>query len=395
VGNNSSLSTEIEEYDVIICGGGPGGSTCALAFKDSGLRVAVIEKSSFPRAKVCGDAFAPYIVKALDKISPEYGNALRTFKHPFQTSKLSVTSYNGTQRTFEFPESFFVASRYEFDNFLYELASKLPNVTYFQNSQVNQVSTNENWAEVTTKQGQVFRANLVIGCDGATSLVRRSLTDFKVNPELNLPAVRAYFEGVSGVESDTLEVYFNKKFPVGYLWVFPSHDGNANVGFGIPSDVAVQQKVNLREELLTLIEESPLLKERFKNAKLVGDIGGWTIPFGYNSYPISGNRFMLVGDAASIADPLSGEGIGLAVVSGRIAAFHAIKCSKKKDFTADYMKGYDKDMEKKFGSLLRRREFFSNLIGKYPWVLDTLVSIGGSPKWLSKPFLSAIMKMGQ
>ena len=67
-------------FDVIICGGGPGGSTAALGFTDTDIKVAVIEKSSFPREKVCGDGMAPYIPKALDKISPKFKKAFDQFK---------------------------------------------------------------------------------------------------------------------------------------------------------------------------------------------------------------------------------------------------------------------------------------------------------------------------
>ena len=65
----------MKQFDVIICGGGPSGSTCALALANSGLKVAVIEKASFPRGKVCGDAIAAYVPKVLKAIHPKYEEA--------------------------------------------------------------------------------------------------------------------------------------------------------------------------------------------------------------------------------------------------------------------------------------------------------------------------------
>ena len=70
----------MKEFDVIICGAGPAGSTCALALAQSKLKVAVIDKASFPRNKVCGDAVAAYVPKILNSIHPKYGEALHEFK---------------------------------------------------------------------------------------------------------------------------------------------------------------------------------------------------------------------------------------------------------------------------------------------------------------------------
>lgn len=388
-----SLSPENLDFDVIICGGGPGGSTCALAFHASGLRVAVIEKSEFPREKVCGDGIAPYVPKTLEMISPKFRQAFENFEDKFLVNKILFSSYNGQIVTGSFPESYFIATRYHLDNFLYDQAKVLPNIRFFLGSKVQEVEIAEDGVQVITDKKEVFRGKIVIGCDGATSVVRRHIKDYQKGWTEKVAAVRAYYTGVTGVEKDRLEVYFLHKYPQGYCWVFPSTDDQVNVGIGLLSDEIIDKKINLRELLTEVIEENPLLKKRFANAKLVGDIKGWSIPFSYKKLNISGNRFMLVGDAAGIADPFSGEGIGQAIVTGRIAAWQAITCFKKNDFSAKAMEEYNGAVDKKFGRMHRKRARISHFFSKQQWVLNTIVRILNHTKFMTTIIRKIILKL--
>jgi geranylgeranyl reductase family protein len=371
------------EYDVIICGGGPGGSTAALGFVDTNIRVAVIEKSNFPREKVCGDGVASYVPKALNLISPRFGNEFKKFKAQLPITHVGLYSFEGKTTRLPFPESWFISPRYDLDHWLYQQAASLPNVTYFLEEQVTGVHIEENVGRVTTAKGNIFTGQLIIGADGATSSVRRLITDYKMDPAAHYAAVRAYYTGVTGCDECTFEVHFITKYPSGYFWIFPSTDQQVNIGFGLPSDEIAQGKIKLRELLLEIIEDSPVLKRRFENATLIGDIKGWSIPFGYGKHPISGNRFMLIGDAASIADPSTGEGIGQAIVSGRIAAFLAKECFAQNDFTAEKMKAYDKEIHRKFGRIHQKRAFFSQLLTRHQWLLNLTIRLLNSTRFVS------------
>ncbi|MBK8565176.1 MAG: hypothetical protein IPN76_18005, partial [Saprospiraceae bacterium] len=148
-------------FDVIICGGGPGGSACALGFVDTEIRVAVIEKSAFPREKVCGDGMAPYIPKALNRMSPKFKEAFDNFAERIPVEYVKVVSYNGNAISLPFPEPWFISKRYQFDNFLFKQASALPNVTYFLEEQVANVSVSENEARVQTDKNRTFTGKLL------------------------------------------------------------------------------------------------------------------------------------------------------------------------------------------------------------------------------------------
>jgi geranylgeranyl reductase family protein len=371
------------DYDVIICGGGPGGSTAALGFVDTNIRVAVIEKSSFPREKVCGDGIAGYVPKALNMISPRFGNAFKEFKAQFPITHVGINSFEGKASRVAFPESWFISPRYDLDNWLYQQASSLPNVTYFLQEQVTGVTIEEHAGTVTTDKGRTFTGKLIIGADGASSSVRRLLTDYKMDPAYHCAAVRAYYTGVTGNDGCTFEVYFIPKYPNGYFWIFPSTDNQVNIGFGLTSEEVSQRKIKLRELLLDIIEDTPALKKRFANATLVSDVKGWSIPFGYGKYPISGKRFMLIGDAASLADPSTGEGIGQAIVSGRIAAFHAKDCFEQNDFSAANMQAYDKEIHRKFGRIHLKRRFYWQVITHQKWILNLTIRLLNSTQFIS------------
>jgi geranylgeranyl reductase family protein len=381
------------DFDVIICGGGPGGSACAMGFVNTSIRVAVIEKSKFPREKVCGDGMAPYIPKALDKISPKFKKAFDQFTERIPISKVNFYSFDGKSAVLDFPEPWFISTRYHFDNFLYEQASALPNVTYFLEEQALNIAVSETSVTIDTDKKRQFTGKLVIGCDGASSAVRRQLTDYQMDPAYHCAAVRAYFTGVTGLDKNTFEFHYVPKYPNGYFWVFPSEDDNANIGFGMLTEDITHQKLKLRDVLLEIIELNPKLKERFKNAKPLGDIKGWSIPFGYGNHAISGNRFMLVGDAASVADPLSGEGIGQAIVTGRIAAFQAKECFAKNDFSSQKLLEYDKAVDEKWGTKIRKRRYWSEVIAKHQWILDMAVKLLGSNNFISNLTKQFIMKL--
>ena len=124
--------------------------------------------------------------------------------------------------------------------------------------------------------------------------------------------------------------------------------------------------------MLEIIESRPGIKERFQNATLEGDIVGFPLPLGSKRQKLSGNNYMLVGDAACLVDPLTGEGIGNAVYSGFIAADQAEKCLKANNFTADFMKDHDTRVWRVMGPELKFSYRLSRL-GRYPFIFNFLL----------------------
>ena len=366
----------IKWFDVIICGGGPAGSTCALALADSGLKVAVIEKYIFPRDKVCGDAVAAYVPKVLNTIHPKFKENLLEFKEKVVVNTCRIVAPNAKSLDITYEESGFISTRISFDNYLFEMASTEKNITFFLDHAVTDVTIDSIKDEVTVLTDRaIFKSKIVIGCDGAHSVVNKKIVGTK--PDLNhySGAVRTYYKNVAGIPDRTFELHFIKGLLPGYFWIFPIKDNMANVGLGALSADISKKKINLRKVFHDTINTVEYLKERFKNAQQIGQLEGFGLPLGSRKVTMSGDNFMLCGDAASLIDPLSGEGIGQAMVSGRYAGWQAKKCFDQNNFSSTFMKQYDKQVYDKFWVRHRKNYFIQQIIGNREWLLNGVVNL--------------------
>lgn len=372
-------------FDVIICGSGPSGSTCALALADSGLNVAVIEKKSFPRDKVCGDAVAAYVPKVLNTINPKYKDAALNFMEKVPISTCRLIMPNGKHIDIVGNESGFTTKRIIWDNFLYELAAKEKNIHHFLNHEITDVTINKEKNEVIViANNKVFKAKVVVGCDGAHSVVNKKTAGTK--PDLNhySGAVRAYYNNVTGIPENTIELHFIDSILPGYFWIFPIKNNMANVGIGALSAEVSKKKMNLKVMMEDIVKNHPVIKERFKDAEIVGKIEGFGLPLASRKVPMSGDNFILCGDAASLIDPASGEGIGQAMASGRFAGWQIKKCFKENDFSAKCMKQYDTWIYDKFWGASKKSYFFQKHFFKRKWLLNLCGNIVPRSKFLMK-----------
>lgn len=350
------------DFDVAIVGAGPAGSTAALAMINSGLRVALLDQATFPRDKTCGDAVAAYVPKVLATISPDIKVKFEDIVHKQPVQTCRVFAPNGRCLDFKFNESGNIIKRVDLDNFLCELATRQPHVTPLFNRRVNSLlfRTDFKYWEIETSTG-LMTARLIIGCDGANSVVTRQVSDGRLLPTHHSAAVRTYFTNVAGVNPASFELHFISEMPMGYFWIFPEWDGSFNVGLGGLTDFISKEKINLRALLDQIITHHKTISPRFRQAIQLGEVKGFGLPLGSRKIPISGNGWMLCGDAAHLIDPLTGEGIGQAMASGRFAGWKAIACFQKDNFTADFMKSYDKQVYDKFWTSHRK----SYLLQKY------------------------------
>jgi menaquinone-9 beta-reductase len=377
-------------FDVAIIGAGPAGSTAALAMVNSGLRVALIDQATFPRDKTCGDATAAYVPKVLATISSEFKTAFEALAQRQMVHTCRVFAPNGKSLDFKFSEDGSIVKRTDLDNFLYQLALNQKHVTPIL-ARVNSITfqPNQNWV-VQTSTG-VLNARLIIGCDGANSVITRHVSDGRLLPNHHSAAVRAYFTGVADVNPDSFELHFIEDLPLGYFWIFPESDGSFNVGLGGLTEFISQNQVNLRDLLQRLVTRHSSISKRFCNAKQISEVKGFGLPLGSRKIPISGSGWMLCGDAAHLIDPLTGEGIGQAMASGRFAGWKAVACFKNNNFSAAYMKSYDAEVYKKFWAGHRKsylmQKYLVPRFGLFNWVFELAHRSPAFHRWLQRAVL--------
>ncbi len=388
------------ETSVIVIGAGPAGAGTSFFLSKFGIPHIVIEKALFPRDKVCGDACSGKAAVVIERANPEWlqemlgdpgkflpSNGLvfgapngRTMAIPINTDKRNGAPPN------------FIVPRLVFDNFLFEKMSS-SFCTVLQEADVTNIIRNEGRVEVRmTRKGQDYlvTAPIVIGADGDKSIVKKHLLSGHAVSKTTSVGLRAYYKGVEDMHSDNfIELHFLPEIMPGYLWIFPLPGGMANVGVGSMSDSIRKKKVNLREQMLYAIKHNPSLAPRFANARLIGDIKGYGLPLFEGEKPVSGANFMLTGDAASLIDPFSGEGIGNAMYSGMIAAGAAKKALEKNNYSASYLKEvYDDFLYTCVGPELRRSAKIQQLC-KYPWLFNLVVNKANKSATLRKTLTAA------
>ena len=380
----SAMQTEI--FDVVIIGAGPAACACALALRESELKIAVLDKAKFPRDKICGDAIGGRVKKVLNQISRDLLEELKNFPDKNISTGWKLFTPNGKSVEVNFVNPGYVSKRLDFDLWLFQKMRLLKNVTFIS-SAVNDITANNECTTVLHEDGKI-NASLVIGCDGAHSVVAKKLSNFKVDHHHYSGAVRAYYKNVEGTsKSEMLEIHLVKGYLPGYFWIFPLPDNRCNVGFGMLSSDIVRRKIDLKLALRSIISSSPQLSERFANATLIDDVKGFGLPLGGIRRKISGERFMLCGDAASLIDPLTGEGIGNAMLSGMYAAHQALKCFDQNNFSADAMKDYEDEIYQKLLPELKKNLFMQRAFNR-PWLINALVNVAiaspGLKNWFAK-----------
>ncbi len=373
----------MQKTDVCILGAGPGGATAALFLASKGIPSILIDKAKFPRDKICGDALSGKVVSILNKLNPEFVNQL-------SSSSIQVGSYgvkffapNLKNIRIPFKKDYpavgnapgFISKRMDFDNFLIEQVKQQPLIQLIENTQLKFFKKiNNEWLVGLNENEILFSTKLLIVADGAHSSFAREFGKIEIELPHYCAGIRAYYKNVSGMDEDNfIELHFLDELLPGYFWVFPLPNKQANVGIGMRSDIVSKRKANLKKLLPLILEKYPTLKERFKNAELIDDVKGYGLPLGSKKRTISGDNYLLIGDAASLIDPFTGEGIGNAMLSGMVAAEIAVKAIAEKDFSKTVLKEYDEIVYRKLWNELSLSKRLQNL-SKHGWLFNFVVN---------------------
>ena len=386
--NNPDYTT-----DVLIAGAGPGGATTSIFLAKEKIKHIIIDKAIFPRDKICGDALSGKTVGMLKRITPHW-------QRHFLADESKAIICAGIQfiapgnASLDVPFLLhddgkkdppgFVSRRMDFDNTLVELIER-QYATLLTGTLLQDIEETDNGLLVTIQQQGEQKhvlTKMIVGAEGRGSIVAKKMAQQKMDPAHYSGGIRGYYTNVSGLHPQHyIELHFLTAFKPGYLWIFPLPNGAANVGVGMLSKDISQKKINLKQLMLDMIANHPALKGRFANATLEGSIEGWGLPLGSKKRPLSGNRFLLTGDAASIIDPFTGEGIGNAMVSGLVASRTIKNAVDANDFSAACLHQYDEALYKKLWTELKLSHYLQLLSGK-PRLFDFVVGKAARSKEL-------------
>jgi geranylgeranyl reductase family protein len=369
------LSTTFKA-DVAIVGAGPAGAACALALKNSGLRIAWIDKSAFPRDKVCGDAIPSNVQRVLQTIDPTLNqNFLQHFTQKEVIEGCRFVAPDLSSFDLTFATKGHAAQRIHFDHFMFDMAMQSNAlITPYLNAEIQHIDAAEQETILRLNNNVAIHAAMVIGCDGANSLIRKKLAPPFIRKHENIAAVRAYYHNISELSHQLLEIHLVKGYMPGYFWIFPLPDNQANVGFGMVNKHIAAHHVDLKQAMNQIIS-SPRFKHRFANATTDGRMVGYGLPCGGRNNPISGHRFLLCGDAASLINPATGEGIGNAMISGMLAAQHLITCFNEQKFHAAFNQQYDKAVYQRLLADLRMQRWLQHLTSNRAWLVNAALKL--------------------
>lgn len=367
---------------VVIVGAGPAGISTALFLAKKGIRTILIEKETFPRDKICGDGLSGWVISMMRRIDPELVTKLQSL--PDQLPSFGVRFFAPSMQSIALPyrnkkypddPPGHVIRRIDFDRLLMEEVRKYPLIEVLQGVTVANLEYTEDGITLTDNSGKLrISASMCVIASGATSKIARSVGHVKRDDKHQATGIRQYYTGITGChEGNFVDFYFLNEFLPGYLWVFPLPDGRANVGAGIRTDILKKRKLTLKSVVEHALKHNPHLAERFKDAQPVSGVSAWNLPLGSKKISLSGNRFLLTGDAASLIDPFTGEGVGNALWSGFAAAEHIEKAIQANRFDAAFNKKYDRFVYHKLWKELRLSTWIQRLIN-YPrlfnWVMN-------------------------
>lgn len=349
----------IGTYDIIIVGAGPAGATAAIAASQRGLRTLLLDRSSFPRDKVCGDAVSTKACQVLEGLGVITDvrklNGARINRVIFGSPDGTRASIDLGVRRGSVPADDFVIRRRDFDNLLFQHAQQAGATCVerfkvkdllLENDVVQGVIGDDSAGKITT-----HRARIVIGADGYPSTVARQAGLTEPWPKHRLVALRQYHRGVDGL-TDQLEVHFVDGLLPGYFWLFPLTGNQANVGIGVLFSEVRRRRLDLKAALRTTIS-SPIFRDRFANATPLEQPVGWNLPVGSIRRPCSRAGLLLAGDAAGLVDPFTGEGIGNALISAVTAIDVVAEALNGNDVSASTLRRYDQRLWRALGAELR------------------------------------------
>ena len=370
-----------KKYDVLIVGAGPAGSNAAISYKElnPSLKVGLIDKATFPRDKSCGDAIGPGVISALKRFNNEH--ILENEPQVVSTTlygpdNIGIQNYIPEVKNKE-DSIVYVIPRIDLDNRILNLAKDLDvDVTEGLSFVSFEEDTNKNiLVKFKNKDEEfLFSTKLLVGADGANSRIRKQL-NLKQNSDWHKAiAIRAYIDSPNYIEifnERTLMFEINVSAEKGYAWAFPSKGNLLNIGIGVPVSIFKKDKLNINQllkDFIAQLESRGVIVENIRKQK------SYMLPFASSRPKLKKNiNIALIGDASSMINPISGEGIFYGMEAGYLLAKNTNELVRSEKLSSGILK-YEKEFSNRF-----RKHYLScalaRLILQSPFMTKRLLKV--------------------
>ncbi|MFW6598238.1 geranylgeranyl reductase family protein [Propionibacteriaceae bacterium Y2011] len=393
------------ESDVIVVGAGPAGSTAAAHLARRGLSVTLVEKSRFPREKVCGDGLTPRATRHLIRLG------IDTSEEAGWLRNKGLRIYGGTTTPFEldwpdladFPSYGLVRPRADFDDLLARQAISF-GATLYEDTHVTEPILDDRTDRiigVRSKDGREFTAPLVVAADGNSARLGLAMGVHKRDDRPMGVAVRTYYTSPRH-DDDYLESWLElwdgkprqSNLLPGYGWIFGMGDGTCNVGLGVLNTSTAFGKTDYKDLLRRWLLNTPE-EWGFRDENMTVPIRGAALPMGFNRKPHYTRGLLLVGDAGGMVNPFNGEGIAYAMEAAEYAAEAIAEAHQRGIGTQSAelaLRAYPSSLAGSLGGYYRLGGIFVKLIGR-PEIMKLCTRYGLPRKTLMKFVLKLLANL--
>lgn len=350
---------------VVIAGAGPAGAAAAYYLSKAGIDVLLLEQAQFPRDKICGDGLTLNAFEELKRMGlaetviPQSRPVDGCLLYAPNKACFEVNDYPGTGGVFP---------RKKLDALLVEKARSAGAVLK-ENTRVVGVRNVTGGVELRDAGGNAYLADVALLATGSNDLLPVR-TGLQTRPVADAAARRAYFENVNAAV-DRLHFSYASEILPGYGWIFPLGGGRANIGVGCFFQAGRRVDVKrIWENFLAWLTQRGVLGSE---SRMTSPAQTALLRMGLRGNRPVGDRILLLGDSAALINPLTGEGVGQALQSGRLAAETLSAAAAAKDFSARALRSYGQKIRAMFAREMRQYHFLRKGL-QYPWLVNLLVA---------------------
>ena len=352
-------------YEAVVVGAGPAGCSAAFHLKKKGIDVLLVDKSLFPRNKICGDGIPNKCFPLLAELGIKEQVIL---ERGYSIRKMNIHTPGGDVITFGSPDDnssskSICLARKEFDFLLLTQVKKfLNNIALgMKLIQINKVQGNTHTLlleNVETGFQREIRTRMIVGADGVHSVVSRQNKMVTPRESDRFIGLRVYCD--SDYFAPEIHIIYDKLTLPGYVWLFPISRNKANIGMVVGNNSKRRTGLNPVSIFKEIVTNHPVFNGLRKKDGLFDSIRGYPLNLGSAKGPRVKDGVILAGDAASFINPLTGGGIHNAMLSGKQAALVSANCLRKNDVSEKALNIYEKRWRKRLSPSF----FYSSLMKK-------------------------------